>query len=458
MVKKTKVLCTIGPSSLSYDVLKRMREAGMNGARINTVFGDFDQYREIIDNVRRIGDMPVLMDLNGPGLRTRIPEPIEFREGDLTEVCFGNPSFSFNYDIYDQVEVGDPVFVDDGRIRAEIAGKDGKTLRLLMKDSGTLKNGKGVNIPSRKLDIPTLSEKDLEVIEFAKQHEVEFMGLSFTRSRQDILHLKKRLGGEGVGVIAKIENHQGLDNFEEILEEANGIMIARGDLGVETEAERVPLVQKWMIRKCNQAGKIVVTATEMLDSMISSKTPTRAEVSDVANAILDGTDVVMLSGETSIGQYPVEAVAMMAKIGEKVENRVVSKVEYEGYKNISNVVSRSVQQIAESMPLDKVVTMTTSGYTARMIARFKLKQPIIAVTARRAVRNRLELVYGVLTVLFDYEKEVDRVLGTARELHSRGILREEDMVLFTAGFRTTQKHASNLIEIHVTKDLLQYNG
>ncbi len=457
-MKKTKILCTIGPSSLSSRVMKKMREAGMNGARINTVFGDFDQYRGILENVRGIGDMPVLMDLNGPGLRTQITKSIKFKEGDLTEVCFGDPSFSFNYDIYDQVEVGDPVFVDDGRIRAEVAEKDEKSLRLLMKDSGMLKNGKGVNIPGRELDVPTLSEKDLTVIDFVKRNEVEFLGLSFTRSRQDVLNLKEKLGGERIGVIAKIENYQGLDNFEGILEETDGIMIARGDLGVEIEAERVPLVQKWMIRRCNQAGRIAITATEMLDSMVSSKTPTRAEVSDVANAILDGTDVVMLSGETSIGDYPVEAVSTMTKIGEKVENQVTSKVEYEDYKNVSNIVSRSVQQIAGSMPLDKVVTMTTSGYTARMIARFRLKQPIIAVTASRAVKNRLELVYGVSPVLFDYEREEDRVLGTARELHSRGVLREEDTVLFTAGFRTTQKHASNLIEIHVVKDLLHYDG
>jgi pyruvate kinase len=231
-------------------------------------------------------------------------------------------------------------------------------------------------------------------------------------------------------------------------------MVARGDLGVEIEAEKVPLVQKSLIRKCNQAGKTVITATEMLESMMNHPFPTRAEVSDVANAILDGTDATMLSGETAVGKYPVESVAMMARVALEAEKAAVSSVEEKGFVNISDTVSRSIQRISKNMPLNKIVTLTRSGYTAKMIARFKVAQPIIAVTSSPIVKRQLELVYGVIPVLFDYRQENDRIMTVANTLCSMELLGIEDMVLFTAAFRTKKKHASNLIEIHNIKELL----
>lgn len=455
-MKKTKIVCTIGPLSLSLKVLKRMYEAGMNGARINTAFGDFTQYKEIIENVRSFSEIPILLDIDGPGVRVKTPRPMLVNEGDMILAGF-DELLGFNYDVYDQIEVGDPIFINDGKLELEVVKKADRQLQLLVKDDGLLEDGKGANFPNKNLVVSTFSKKDRKVIDFAKEHEVEFIGLSFTRSREDILTLKNEIGSHEINIIAKIENSQGVNNFKDILEVADGILIARGDLGVEIKPESVPLAQKRMIRLCNQQGKVAITATEMLDSMIINPAPTRAEVSDVANAILDGTDVVMLSGETAIGKHPVEAVSMMARIAKQTEEAVVNKVEAESYRNISSVISRSIWQLSDAMPLDKVVTITRTGYTAKMISRFKLKQPIIAVTSNNFVKRQLNLMYGVYPILFNYGVAKDRILAVAQMLYSKNLLSEEDIVLFTAGFRTSQKHSSNIIEIHTVREMLEFS-
>jgi pyruvate kinase len=303
------------------------------------------------------------------------------------------------------------------------------------------------------LDVPTLTERDLKLLDFAKEEEVEFIALSFTRNDQDIMNVKRAIGDSPIGLMAKIENGEGVDNFDHILSEADGIMVARGDLGIEVEPEKVPLIQKRMIAACNQVGKTVITATEMLESMIENFRPTRAEVSDVANAILDGTDVVMLSGETAIGKHPVEAVSTMSKIAEQTEKAVVSRIVDEKFRNVSSAISWSVRNISTSMPLNKIVTITRTGYTAKAIARFKLKQPIIAVTKDPRVRRSLELVYGVHPVCLEYNSSEDRILAVAQSLLVEKMVNETDIVLFTAAFRTTQPHSSNLIEIHTIREL-----
>jgi pyruvate kinase len=314
-------------------------------------------------------------------------------------------------------------------------------------------NGKGVNIPNKKFAVPTLSSRDLQIVDLAKENDVEFIALSFTRNAHDVINLKKKTGGFKVAIIAKIENSEGVDDFNAILDAADGIMVARGDLGVEIEPEKVPLVQKSIIKKCNQRGKTVVTATEMLESMAHQPMPTRAEVSDVANAILDGTEVTMLSGETAVGSYPVESVLMMSKIANETEKAVESQVEDEGFVNISDTVSRAIQRICHEMPLDKVVTLTRSGYTARMISRFKILQPIVAVTPDKRVKRQLELSFGVYPVHIDYLEEDDRIMATANKLRSMGLIRDQDTILFTAAFRTSKPHSSNLFEIHNIKEL-----
>jgi pyruvate kinase len=453
-VKKTKIICTIGPASISRKTLKKMYHAGMNGARINTAYGTLDDYEVMISNLRELADIPIIIDVKGPEIRLKAREKRTISGGDVVEVG-KNKKISFNKNIYGDVDVGDSVLIDNGKLRTQVAEKQNGVLKLLATTSGEIDDGKGVNIPGKRLAVPTLSSKDMEIIVFAKKHDVEFIALSFTRNAQDVNNLKKKNYGSKGAIIAKIENSEGVDKFDEILDAADGIMVARGDLGVEIEPEKVPLVQKSIIRKCNQRGKTAVTATEMLESMTYQPIPTRAEVSDVANAILDGTEVTMLSGETAVGRYPVESVIMMSRIANETEKAVESHIENEGFINISDTVSKAVQRICQEMPVDKVVTLTRSGYTARMISRFKILQPIIAVTPDKHVKKQLELSFGVYPVHIDYVTEDDHILATANKLHSIGVIRDQDTILFTAAFRTSKQHSSNLIEIHNIRELTQ---
>ncbi|MEM3564433.1 MAG: pyruvate kinase [Candidatus Jordarchaeaceae archaeon] len=452
--KKTKIICTIGPASLNLKTIKKMYEAGMDVVRINTAHGDFNQYKEIINLTRSVGEIPIIVDIKGPEIRTRIRSPREVTEGDVVVAGFGNEELTFSYNFYDEVDVGDKILIDNGAIGTKIKKKENGKLYLQVFDAGIIENNKGVNIPHKKINVPSLSQKDLQAIEFSKEHNVEFLALSFTRDANDIKNLRAKIGNSGQAVIAKIENYSGVKNIAEIIDESDAIMVARGDLGVEIDYEKVPLIQKNIIRRCNQLGKAVITATQMLESMINNPTPTRAEASDVANAILDGSDAVMLSGETSIGKYPVECVEMMTKIAKEAERMVTSKVEMNGYINISQTVSKSINLIANSMPIDKIVTLTRSGYTARMIARFRLKQPIIAVTENEMVKRQLEIVYGVEPVHLKYREAPDIIRYTAQILREKALIQDEDYVLFTAGIRTRQPHESNLIEIHRIADLL----
>jgi len=455
-LKKTKIICTIGPASLSTEILEKMYQAGMNGARINTAYGNLDQYKIIVNNIRETADLPIIIDIKGPEIRLQAKRRKTVKKGDILEVGFDHEEISFNHNFYDKMNVGDYVYIDNGKIKTRVIEKNNGILRLLVMNGGEIADGKGVNIPNKQLSVPSLSKKDLEIIKFAKESDVEYIALSFTRDAQDVDNLKIEAEGLKGRIIAKIENFEGVKNFEEILDAVECVMIARGDLGVEIELERVPLVQKSIIRLCNQRGKTVVTATDMLESMIYQPTPTRAEVSDVANAILDGTDAVMLSGETSIGKYPVESVSMMSRIAIETETAARSHVEDGRFINISDAISKAIQRICQNMPVDKIVTLTRSGYTAKMIARFRIAQPIIAVTPEERVMKQLELVFGVYPVHIDYRGEEDRILAVAKKLHSTNLIDKEDTVLFTAAFRTVLKHASNLIEIHNIRELMNF--
>ena len=454
-MKKTKIVCTLGPASFSKQVIEKMFQAGMNGVRINTAYGNLAQYKSVIETVREVADIPIIIDVKGPEIRVRMSNRKVFSKGDILEVGFNDEEICFNHDIYDEMSVDDDVFFDNGKIKTKVIEKKDRKLRLLTLNSGSFEDGKGVNIPNKHLSVPTFPEKDLEIIDFAKKIDAEYIALSFTRNAQDVKNLSQTNSFEG-GIIAKIENSEGVQNVAEILEVASGLMVARGDLGVEIEPEKVPLVQKSLIKLCNQKGKLVVTATEMLESMINQPNPTRAEVSDVANAILDGSDAVMLSGETAMGQYPVEAVELMTRIANETEKAVMSKVEGTSFINISDTISRAIQDICRCMPIHKVITLTRSGYTARMIARFKIAQPIIAVTPEIKVKNQLELIFGVYPVLINYHEEKDRLLTVANRLHKMHLVDDEDIVLFTEGVRTAMKHASNSIEIHNIKELREF--
>lgn len=453
--KKTKVVCTIGPASMMADTVRQMYSAGMDAVRINTAHGDFHQYDQIIEATRAAGEIPIILDLKGPEIRVRTEAPREVHIGDIITAGFQDAELVFSYDLYDELEAGDKIAIDDGTITMIVERKEDGKLHLRVLDEGVIQKDKGTNIPGKRLAVPRLSEKDLQAIEYAQDNKVEYLALSFTRDVNDVANLRRRLGSGSQAIIAKIENGEGVRNASAILEEADALMVARGDLGVEIEYQRVPLIQKELIRMCNQRGKVVVIATQMLESMVDKPKPTRAETSDVANAILDGSDAVMLSGETAIGKYPVRAVEMMTKIALEAERVLEGQISANGFYNISETVSRSINVIARSMPLDKIVTLTRSGYTARMIARFRPKQPIIAVASDEMVKRQLELVFGVTPVYARYHEAEDIILNACQLLAQKGLLEESDNVLFTAGVRTETLHESNLIEIHRVSDLLK---
>lgn len=457
LFKKTKIICTVGPASLQKDIIRRMYQLGMNGARINTAYGGISQYLSTIETVREVAEIPIILDLKGPEVRLRATQPKNINPNDVFDVGFKTGDICFNHNFYDQMDIGDIILIDNGKLRTKIIEKSNQKLSLQALTGGKIEDGKGVNIPNKHLPLSTLSKKDIELIELAKKHDIEYIALSYTRCAADVEELSVGKNFQG-GIIAKIENNEGVKNSAEILEAANGIMVARGDLGIEIEPEKVPLVQKSLIKQCNQRGKLVITATEMLESMISQPSPTRAEVSDVANAILDGSDAIMLSGETAVGKYPVEAVDMMARIAHETESAVKSKVEATHFINISDTVSKAIQEICQSMPLSKVVALTRTGYTARMIARFKLTQPIYVVTPDLEVKKQLELVFGVKPIFVDYLGEKDMVAAVARRLCELGVIDSKETVLFTAGKRTNVKHASNTIEIHKIDELLSFSS
>jgi len=432
-----------------------MHAAGMDVVRINTAHGDFEQYDGIIEMTRSVGEIPIMIDLKGPEVRVRTKAPREVETGDVVVAGFDDEEFTFSYDFYDEVDVGDKITIDDGTIGAIVERKHEGKLHLRILDQGVIQLNKGVNIPGKRLSVPRLSEKDLEAIEYAKDKNVEFLALSFARDASDVANLRRRMGSGLQAIIAKIENQEGVWNASDILEEADALMIARGDLGVEIEYQKVPLIQKDLIKRCNQRGKVVIIATQMLESMVDKPNPTRAETSDVANAILDGSDAVMLSEETAVGKYPVRAVEMMTKIAVEAERMLTGHITVNGFYNISETVSRSIDVLSRSMPLDKIVTLTRSGYTARMIARFRPTQPIIAVASDEMVKRQLELVFGVTPVYAPYHEADDIILNACRVLVEKGLLEDDDFVLFTAGVRTETPHESNLIEIHKVADLLK---
>jgi len=449
-------LCTLGPASMSRGVLARMRAAGMDAARINTAHGEFGQYAKMIAEVRTLDGVPVLLDIKGPEIRVRVKKPIHVKEGETVHAGFApGKNAWFSYDFSREVKPGDRVLIDGGKLCFTVKEVSRGAVRLCAFNDGVICNRKGVNIPGRSLKVPSLSKKDVEAITFAKRHGVEFIALSFTRSREDVRELKRRIGKAGIAVIAKIENPEGVKNIDGILAEADGVMVARGDLGVEVGTEKVPLIQKEIIRKANERGKIAITATQMLESMITEPFPTRAETSDVANAVLDGSDAVMLSGETAVGKYPVETVKEMAKIAREVEDRVACKVEMGMPGDISSVVSEAIYRASEQMKFDRIVTITRSGHTARIISRYRPGPPILAVTFSETVRNQCALTFGVTPYYMPRKPKHGLIARTAKFLFEQGAISEKDVLLFTAGVLTKREHESNLIEIHCACELLE---
>ncbi len=419
-MRRTKIVCTIGPASESIDKLEQLIEAGMNVARLNFSHGDFEEHGARITNIRKAAKklgktVAILLDTKGPEIRTGVLKEGQaniikgntvyvsmddsLQGGDASKISVTYPQL-----IHD-VEPGSKLLLDDGLIALEVTEvlEEQNELKTVALNSGLLKNKKGVNVPNVSVNLPGITEKDAADIKFGIEQGVDFIAASFVRRASDVLEIRGLLeenNATHIQIIPKIENQEGVDNLDAILQVSDGLMVARGDLGVEIPPEDVPLVQKEMIFKCNNAGKPVITATQMLDSMQRNPRPTRAEASDVANAILDGTDAIMLSGETAAGDYPIEAVQTMSNIAKKAETAIDHKAMLDlrskaSDMTITDAISQSVNHTAMNLSVDAILTPpTVSGFTARMISKYRPQAPIIAMTFDEQVSRRLALVWG----------------------------------------------------------------
>lgn len=477
-MRKTKIVCTIGPASESVEKLVQLIEAGMNVARLNFSHGDHEEHAARIRNIREAAEktgkkVAILLDTKGPEIRTNNMEngSMELTAGNevtisMQEVLGTPEKFSITYEglLYD-VQAGSRILLDDGLIGLEVLKIDEakKEIHTKILNSGTLKNKKGVNVPGVSVKLPGITEKDEKDILFGIEQGIDFIAASFVRRASDVLEVRELLqqnGADYIQIIPKIENQEGVDRLDEILEVADGLMVARGDLGVEIPAEEVPLVQKDMIKKCNNAGKPVITATQMLDSMQRNPRPTRAEASDVANAIFDGTDAIMLSGETAAGTYPVEAVQTMHNIASRAETAlnyrdILTRNSKVDRHNVTDAIGESVAHTALNLNAGAIITPTESGHTARMISKYRPKAPIIAVTSNEGVSRRLALVWGVYPQMGPKAETTDDMLQTAidQSLES-GIVSHGDLVVITAGVPVGEIGTTNLMKIHVLGEVL----
>lgn len=478
-MRRTKIVCTIGPASESIDKLEALIEAGMNVARLNFSHGDYEEHGNRIKNIRQAAKklgktVAILLDTKGPEIRTGVLKDgvAEIEKGNTVYVSMdasiegSAERISVTYpDLIHDVEVGSKILLDDGLIELEVTEvlKDANELKTVALNSGILKNKKGVNVPNVSVNLPGMTEKDAEDIKFGIKEGVDFIAASFVRRASDVLEIRGLLeenNATHIQIIPKIENQEGVDNIDAILQVSDGLMVARGDLGVEIPPEDVPIVQKQLIVKCNNAGKPVITATQMLDSMQRNPRPTRAEASDVANAILDGTDAIMLSGETAAGDYPVEAVKTMSNIAKKAETSINHKAMLDARSKasemtITDAISQSVNHTAMNLGVDAILTPTVSGFTARMISKYRPEAPIVAMTFDERVSRSLALVWGVETIVGELLYTTDDVLDEAIERGlATGYFKRGDRVIITAGVPVGESGTTNLLKVHVIGDVL----
>ncbi len=466
---RTKIICTIGPASESSGMMRGLVRAGMDVARINFSHGDHETHAQSIATLRQIAEeegqmVAVMADLQGPKLRVGEIEKtgIELNEGDIVTLT-AHPRPDVEGDIpvphpqlLRDLRAGQAVLLDDGHLELAVVGISDGGLKCRVITGGQLTSRKGINVPGAALRFSALTDKDKEDAAFALEHGVDFIALSFVRRAADLRELRQLLKGKGgdVSIIAKIEKPEALTVFDEILAEADGIMVARGDLGVETPAEEVPFHQKRIIRACNRAGKPVITATQMLQSMMDSPRPTRAEASDVVNAVLDGTDAVMLSGETAVGRYPVVSASMMETICTNAEVHLshgrLSHDDPECHTTSAEAIGCAAVDIANELGAKAIITATMSGATARKVARHRPSVPIVAVTPNRTTLFRLALVWGVVPMQvpeFNTTDEMMRV--TVQAAREAGMVDWGDSVVLMAGIPFGSGGETNMLKVHV---------
>lgn len=469
-MRKTKIICTIGPASDSREMIEKLLKAGMNVARINCSHGTHDEHKAKIDifkATRREMQIPAALMLDTRGPEIRLGNFINTKEildaGDsftlFTDGRQGTKEgASITYkELPKEVKPGDTILIDDGKIRLKVNTVSSDSIVCDVMNGGKVSNHKGINVPDVALSMDYLSEGDKNDLLFGIEMDVDYVAASFVRSSDDIMRLRTFLsenGGEQIRIIAKIESNEGIENFEEILKESDGIMIARGDMGVEISYERLPGIQKSIIRRCLQSGKLAITATQMLESMIESPMPTRAEITDVANAVFDGTGAIMLSGETAAGNYPVDAVKVMSKIAEHAECdahkfQSGSSVWHEmKADDVTNAVGHSACTLAGDIKANAIIAITKTGYTARRMSKFRPSTPIIGITPYEKIYNQLALEWGVAPMKTTHKMDLEPLISDCIKTATiSGALKKGDKVVITAGVPMNIPGNTNIIRV-----------
>lgn len=466
-MKKTKIVCTIGPKTESVEMLKTLLNAGMNMMRLNFSHGDYEEHGNRIVNFREAKKQTgkrgaLLLDTKGPEIRTIKLEGgndvtiVAGQEFTITtdKTVIGNSSkVAVTYEGFAKdLKVGNTVLIDDGLLEFTVTEINGNEVKCVAQNGGELGENKGVNLPNVNVNLPALSEKDINDLKFGCEQGIDYVAASFIRKADDVRAVRKVLdenGGERIQIISKIENQEGLDNFEEILELSDGIMVARGDLGVEIPVEEVPLAQKMMIKRCNEVGKVVITATQMLDSMIKNPRPTRAEVNDVANAILDGTDCVMLSGESAKGKYPVEAVTVMTKVATKMDPLVCIKRDIDKDDvTITSAVARGTADVSEELKAKVIVVGTQSGRAARDMRRYFPAATILAITNDEKTANQLSIIRGVVSHFDNSVSGLEEFFAVGEKVAVElGLAKSGDIIVATCGEKVFKSGTTNSLKV-----------
>ncbi|MCR5793668.1 MAG: pyruvate kinase [Lachnospiraceae bacterium] len=468
-MRKTKIICTLGPATDKGDTLKKLIEAGMDVARMNFSHGSYEEHGGRLAKLKKLRkecNRPVaaLLDTKGPEIRLK-----QFKDGKVSlkkgqkftftsrEVEGTSEIASVTYkDLPEDVEVGSRILVDDGLIECVVDEITGDDIICTVKNDGQVSDNKGINVPGIKLSMKYLSEKDKKDILFGIEQDVDFIAASFVRKGDDVKKLRKLLkdnGGENIRIIAKIENKEGVENIDDIIELSDGVMIARGDMGVEIPGEEVPVIQKMIIKKVYEAGKIVITATQMLDSMMKNPRPTRAETTDVANAVYDGTSVIMLSGETAAGQYPVEALKTMTRIAECAENDIDYRKRFfhhdrKANPDITDAICHATCTTSHDLNARAIVTVTKSGRSARMISRYRPDCMILGCAMDEKVCRQLNMSWGVVPVLLEEKKDLFELFDAAVDIAKAAqILEKDDTVVITAGVPIGTSGTTNMMKV-----------
>lgn len=469
-MKRTKIVATLGPASSDKETLLAMMKEGMNVARLNFSHGSYKDHKKVIEIIRELNDetglnVALLADLQGPKIRTRKMKDngVDLISGAKVEIVTDEDlegtaeKFAINYNqLPTDVKKGEKIRLDDGKLELEVISTNGKdSIQAVVNHGGILSSNKGVNLPNTVISLPSLTEKDRGDLEFALEQDVDWIGLSFVRSARDIIELKHliRKNKRKAKIVAKIEKPEAIEDIDEIIRQTDALMVARGDLGVEIPMEDVPLVQKMLIKKCYLHAKPIIVATQMMESMIENYTPTRAEVNDVANAVLDGADAVMLSGETSVGKFPVRVIQAMSKIVSKIEeSELIYHKEELPEKNQERFISDSIcfnaTRLGQRVDANAIVTMSFSGYTAYKIASQRPKAPIFVFTSNREILTQLNLIWGVRGLYYDKMVSTDHTIADIKYLlKKQGFLKDGDLVINIASIPIESKGKSNMLKL-----------